>query len=214
MIDQNSTSNFISVQTFDAVYTDQQNDQTLILELRYKANRTSLLFTTFNNKQIYSNSIQDFVLKQSNCFSLSIPHNLTVLWDDILKEAQLIETYIPNHEDMSVNVKVSLFVEGNMYESTTCVSLTEAMLDLYDVIGSNVSWWMQTCFHCKYSNVAFLDPTDDRNELRCYRDVPEAFTEIQQKHKFASSAAFYAGDYNVSAFHRCAAWQHSSSLEE
>lgn len=71
------------------------------------------------------------------------------------------------------------------------------------------TWAIQICHECIYSRPAFRHPVSDRDELRCYRDVPkEIFDRILDKvEKHPPLEIEYSGHYFVSAFHMCAGWQ-------
>ena len=81
------------------------------------------------------------------------------------------------------------------------------MMELDDIIDDVAVWHLKTCHGCKFSRPAFLWPVSDRDELRCYRDAPDALAELRSQGKFASSEALHAGEYFVNAFHRCSAWE-------
>jgi hypothetical protein len=84
--------------------------------------------------------------------------------------------------------------------------LQDAIWELQEQTEKLASWWFRTCYHCRYSGQARSYALSDR-EYWCYRDVPEAYEEIRSRGKYASSAARFAGDYFVDAFHMCSAWQ-------
>lgn len=149
------------------------------------------------------------------CLSLSIPHTLYVLWNSVPKAAELVETFVPAPASPSfVNVKLSLVVDGNVYETEACDTLTDAIWELDEAIGEEIEWLLQTCYDCLYSRPAFLTPVSDRDHMRCYRDVPEAFAEVRRQGKNASAEALHSGHYFVNVFHTCAAWQPGKSSSD
>src|SRR3954447_8148860 len=96
---QRPSQNFVAVQAFDAIYEDMQGKQSILVELRFKADRSCLLFTRIRNEAVYSRSIEHFVLEQSGCVSLTFVRTLRVLWNDAFQNAQLVESYSPNQEN-------------------------------------------------------------------------------------------------------------------
>ncbi len=207
---QQASQNFVAAQAFEAAYEDTQGQQNIMLELRFKADESCLLFTIVRDEPVYASSIHDFVLKCRDCTQLSIGHNLFVLWNGISKPAQLVEHFIPNRGKPLVIIKTSLFIDGIVFESTDCDTLQDAIGELHDLTDAGISWQIKTCYHCKFCYLAFLGPQSDRDDYRCYRDAPEAFAEVQERgYKFASRASQIAGSYFVNAFHTCAAWEPS-----
>jgi hypothetical protein len=203
------TRNFVAVSAFEAIYRTEQDEQTLIWESRISPDRKATLFTRIGNKEIRVGSIHEFVLEDSRCISMTVPHKVRVVWNGSPTAAELLEVFIPAPSDKlaPVHIKVSLTIGDASYESVECDSLTEAVWELDEMIGPTVEWSLQTCFDCIFSWPAFLGPTSERDELRCYRDAPEAFEEIRAKSKFASQKAREAGHYFVNAFHTCAGWK-------
>lgn len=202
-----NTQRFISVHTYYARYRTQQSEQIILLETRTKSDRSRQIFTIINDEQVRATSIQALLLMRPDCKSLSISHEVSVVWDNSIKNATLIEIFSISQSLGQVSVSLVLEIDGISYSTSECVSFTEAVDELREITGHDKVWRLQTCFDCRFSRPAFLDPTDDREELRCYRDAPEAFEDVQARSKFASQEALSAGDYFVDAFHKCAGWQ-------
>ena len=200
---------FVAVSAFEAIYRTEQDEQTLIWESRTSPVGKTILFTRIDNNEIRAGSIHEFVFKDSQCISMTVPHMVHVVWNGFPVAAELLEVFVPARSDKlaPVHIKVSLIVGDASYETVECDSLQDAVLELGEMIGPTVRWSLQTCFHCIFSWPAFLGPTSERDELRCYRDAPEAFEEIRTKSKFASQEAREAGHYFVNAFHTCAGWK-------
>ena len=205
-----ATQNFVAAHAFEAMYQSTQGEQLILIETRTGLDASTLLFTMIDDQPVRASSIPDLILLRSDCISLSISHIVPILWNDVPSKGQLTEVFLPTPNGTRWSVKLNLAIGNATYEAPPCISLTEAMWELQTVTETaipNLTWSLQTCLECRYSYPAFLGPSSDRDELRCYRDAPEALTERQQKHKFASWEALTAGAYFVSAFHRCAAWQ-------
>lgn len=199
---------FVAVRAYEAVYETRESAQSVVIELRAKSDSTHLIFTIIDGTEVRASSIQSLVLKRIDCVSLTLIHQFSVLWNSTVKKAILKEAFIRDTDISSyVPVKLSLIIDGETYTTIErCDSFTEAMQELHERVGTEIQWRLQTCFDCEFCWSAFLYPTSDRDELRCYRDAPEAFKEIQTKRKFSSQDAIRAGHYFVHALHTCAAW--------
>src|SRR5689334_22186789 len=112
---QQALQNFVAVQALDAIYEDGQGKQNILVELRFKADRSCVLFTRIRNEAIYSRSIEHFVLEQSDCMNLTFMRTLRVLWEDTFQIAQLIESYLPNRGNSSVDVNLTFRVNDREY---------------------------------------------------------------------------------------------------
>ncbi|MCB9452532.1 MAG: hypothetical protein H6672_13935 [Anaerolineaceae bacterium] len=210
---------FVAVHVFEANYKTKDDEQSIPIETRTKSDGSMIVMTAINNQPIYTNSISSLIWILPNCVSLSIAHPLSLLGNGIIHKGILTEVFLPPEEDSPYrySIQIRLSTEGKTYETTPCDTLSDAILELGGVIENSQAkngWQLQTCYHCKYCYPAFYWPGSDRDTLRCYRDVGEAFAEIQEKGKRASFSAFAAGDYFVNAFHRCAAWQPYRSFHE
>jgi hypothetical protein len=200
--------NFVAASAFEAVYITEQGEQTLLVEVRRKPDGKMLLFTVVDGQQVREGSIQEFILTHQACKSLCIRHTVHVLWNSTPKTGELLEIFVPEQDvSRGISVRLRLTIASTAYETDACATLTEALMELDDVIGSETDWWLQICHDCYYSAPAFLFPVDDRDDLRCYRDAPDVVAEVRDKGKFASPEALYAGSYFVNAFHTCAAWR-------
>ena len=209
-----TTQNFVAAHFFEATYQSAHGDQLILIETRTRHDNSTLVFTMIDGQPVRASSIPDLVLSRSDCISLSISHVVPMLWNSAPLKGQLIEVFHPTPNGSHWSVTLKLTIDDVTYNTSPCISLTEAMFELQTLIEKSVpdlKWSLRTCLECKYSFPAFLGPSSDRDELKCYRDASEALTERQQKHKFASSEALNAGAYFVNAFHRCAAWQPSDS---
>jgi hypothetical protein len=207
-----SITHFVAVDNFEAVYRTTNGEQVLRWEMRTKHDWNRVFFTRVNNQDIQVRSLEAFVLLQPDCVALLIPHQVNVLWNNQSIVAELVEIFTPmrnKHESLAPKVWVNLKLTiGDLsYETVKCDSFSEAIWELNELVGLETIWWLQTCHHCKFSYSAFPGPTNDRNDLKCFRDEPKAFAEVQEKGKFASTEALNSGDYFVNVFHTCAAWQ-------
>ena len=198
---------FSSFNKFWAIHHTERGEQTLLWESRTTTDEKRTLYTILNGQEVHVNSINEFLLTHSKCLSLSIPHDVQVLWNGKSQSAKLTETFSLQSESISVVINLCLVIDNSRYETEECDTLTDAIWELEERIGGGIKWWMQTCYHCLYSRPAFLVPVSDRDEMRCYRDVPDAFEEVKRQGKFASISALQAGHYFVDAFHSCAAWR-------
>jgi hypothetical protein len=150
---------------------------------------------------------------------LSIPHTIHMLWNGEVKQAEVTEIFRPRPNvghSLFAALQLRLVIEGRKYETSLCNTLQDAVWELQEITEAKADWWLRTCYHCQYAGQARDYATSDR-EYWCYRDVPDAFAEIQAKGKYASREALYAGSYFVNAFHVCAAWrpiQTSSAVDE
>lgn len=207
--------NFIAAKVYEAVFKTQQAEEIITLELRTRSDRTTTLFTVIDNQETRAASIPSLLLIRPDCISLSIAHTLDVQWNDVRKKCTLTEIFLPEWDNRSfVPLKIALMVDDETYLTSVGISFTEVMSDLHDVIRPRINWRLVTCYDCKYSRPAFLGPTSDRDELRCFRDTPTAFRQIEQTAKFVSGELLHAGDYFVDAFHRCAAWPPTSQASD
>lgn len=213
MTEQNDKmAHFMAISNFEAIYCTTQHKQLLVWEMRTKYQWNIEFFTRINGRDVRVKSLQDFILSEPDAVSLAIPHRVNVLWNNKPEVAELLEIYtpmkVPHHPLMPkvwMNLKLTV---GNMsYETTECDHFTEAIWELSELIGSETKWVLQTCHSCNFSYPAFPGPVSDRDDLRCFRDEPEAFIQIQEKGKYASLEALNSGDYFVNVFHTCAAWQ-------
>jgi hypothetical protein len=208
--------NFMAASSFEATYRTDQGEQTLILEVRRTPDQGLLLFTVVDGQPVRVNSIHSFILTHPACRALSIPHTVGVLWNGTHKRAEFLEVYAPAPDPdptYRVSIEAALTIEGTTYKSEACATLSEAMAELRDAIGPETDWWLLTCYHCDFQQPAFRFLVDDRDEMRCYRDAPEAlFVEAKRRGKGASDEALYAGHYYVNAFHTCAAWRRRNPL--
>ena len=198
---------FASFNKFWATHRTQHGEQTLLWESRRTIDEKQILYTVFDKDEVRVSSINDFLFAYPKCLSLSIKHNVNVLWNGELKHATLSEIFSLQSEPLRCVLKLCLAIGDTRYETEYCDSLTDAIWDLDEIINDNVTWWLQTCYDCIYSRPAYLFPVSDRDEMRCYRDVPDAFEEVKNQGKFASNSALHAGHYFVDAFHSCAAWK-------
>lgn len=204
LIDQN----FVSVSVYNALYETEQGEQEIVLELRVKSDRSKQLFTIIDSQHIYSDSIQALLLARPNCKLISISHSIVLVWNEEKKNATLVEAFCKDKHTSKLCVILKMTCEGLTYETSECDTLSDAISELHELTGQSITWHLQTCYDCRLSDLAFLGPTDERDELRCYRDAPEALQEeVETKYKFASLEALNSGVYFVSAFHRCAAWK-------
>ncbi len=204
---------FVSVNVFHGIYSTQQSEQELLLELRKLPDGKMILFTMLEGQQVHANSIQDFVLSHPSCMSLSIRHAIHILWNDVLKSADIVEVYAPtNHPLYRVSVELQVRFEDIMHTSGMCDDLYEARRELDEAVGPAVLLWLKRCCDCVYSWPATLGPGwDPRDDLRCYRDAPvNLFQEVRQQGNGARREALFAGNYFVHAFHTCAAWHPQS----
>lgn len=199
---------FISFQVYDAIYLTDEGEEHILLEQRQRYDRSFLVYTQIQGREIRANSIHELVISQPDCLSITINHNVPIIWDTISRQVILQETFSPDPTQVTkIAINLKLIVDDVTYESTENDCVTEAWQELHEEIDPHINWHLKTCLSCNFTRPAFLFPTSDRDEHRCYRDVSEAFTEVQEKSKFASRKARYAGDYFVSAFHRCSAWE-------
>ena len=151
--------NFVAVSVCDAIYKTQQGDQSIILESRAKADRTETIFTIIGGQEVRAGSIQELVLKRSDCISLTIEHAISVVWNGVLKTAVLYEIFIHDKNNPAYPpVKIILSVDNTPYETSECDSFSEAMFDLHDVTRPIAEWRLVTCYDCKYSYPAFSGP--------------------------------------------------------
>lgn len=196
---------FSSFNKFWVIHHTEQGEQILLWESRTTAGEKRVLHTIFEGQVVRVNSLDEFLLANPECLSLSIPHDVKVLWNGESQFAKLTE--ILSLRADRVVMKLCLVIGGTTYLTEECDSLTDAIWELDKIIGEKTEWWLQACYHCIYSRPAFLFPVSDRDEMRCYRDVPEAFEEVKRLGKFAGISALQAGHYFVDAFHACAAWE-------
>ncbi len=208
-----SGRNFVGVSAVEAVYHAAQVSHRLLLELRRSADGTMRLFTEIGGQQIQARSIHEFILARSDCKSLAIPHRVRVLWQGVPRVADLLEVFIPRHDEAAnIHVQLRLDMEGSTYETEPCATLSDAVRELRERFPADTEWWLQTCHHCAYSSPFLLGPGwDDRDDLQCYRDAREALAEVRWMGKFAGYDTLHAGDYFVNAFHTCAAWRPSTA---
>jgi hypothetical protein len=183
--------------------------------MRKRAKGQWIVFTKVGGQLARYDSLQELVLKQPNCRALIISHTLNILWNDTVHKATLYEILSPSEKKSGlVTVKLRLEVNDKEYETEECDSLTEARRHLVE-ISSPVTFQLQICADCCHSWPAVTGPGwDDRDELACYRDAPDAEAELVEKGKFASDEAAGAGEFFVNAFHSCAAWQGMGRSEE
>ena len=181
---------FVSAQVHDAIYKTDNGDLSILLEMRQRVNGETEIYTWIHDEKVRAKSIPDLILSRSECLSLTINHDVPVIWGEDIERAILQETLTPNKQDPAhVLLSLKLMVDDIAYETSACVSLTEAIFELDEKVGNEVKWYLKICHSCKFSRPAFAWPVSDRHELRCYRDAPEAFAEIRNKGKFASRDA-------------------------
>jgi hypothetical protein len=218
-ISENPSKNFTAFSIYEATYRTEQGEDTILLEFRTMPNEQQVLFTVIDNKQIRADSIHELVYSLPSLVSLGIPHSVRLLWNGNIKLAKLIETFRPSQDieyPSFASLQLRLVVDNKTYETALCNTLQDAIWELQEMTEAEAAWWLRTCYHCQYSGQARDYALSDR-EFWCYRDVPDAFAEIQAKGKYASREARQAGRYFVNAFHACAAWRllaTGSSAEE
>lgn len=200
--------NFVIARSFEAIYRTRLGEHVLLWESRTPPSGNALFFTVLDGQEIRVGSIHEFIQQHPECISLSIHHTMHVLWNGVSKKAGLDEIYVPDRTGRAyAMIKLRLVIDSAEFETEECSTLADAALELEEIIGSGVEWCLQTCFECDYCSSAFPSPASDRDDLRCFRDDPEAFMEVKRKQKFASAEARFSGHYFVNAFHTCAAWR-------
>lgn len=206
---------FVSINLFETVSQTDNGSQILLWESRITSDGYRLLFTRIDGIDVRVNSIYDFMLQRPSYSPLEIRHSVSLLWNALSIQAVLVEILILDINDKlaPIHTKLRLETFDKIYATDDAISLTEAIWELHELVGEEADWSLQTCHECIYGWPAFRGPISDRDELRCFRDSPDAFAEREIKRKFASEAAFQAGDYFVNAFHTCAAWSRSSELK-
>jgi hypothetical protein len=204
-----SMTKFADFRVYTAAYQTEQGETTILLEFRTTANEEHLLFTMVGDQEIRAGSIHELVYTLPSLVSLSISHTVHMLWNGEVKQAELTEIFRPRPNvghSLFAALQLRLVIEGRNYETSLCNTLQDAVWELQEITEAEADWWLRTCYHCQYAGQARDYATSDR-EYWCYRDVPDAFAEIQAKGKYASREALYAGSYFVNAFHVCAAWR-------
>lgn len=203
-----NTATFVAATAFEATCRTERGVEHLLVESRMTADRQTTVFTKVGGRPIRAGSIYELIAQVPGCLSIANHHRVPVLWNGVQRKAELIEEFVTTADTSQlIQVVLRLTLDGVTYETEPCITLTDALLELGDVIGSHVTWRLQTCYHCLYSFAAYPGPSSDRDELRCYRDAPEAFEEIYHHGKFASQEALHAGAYAMNAFHTCVAWE-------
>jgi hypothetical protein len=203
------TAKFADFRVHTATYRTQQGETTILLEIRMMANEEHLLFTMVGDQEIRVGSIYELLHTLPSLVSLSIPHEVHLLWNGEIKQAELTEIFRPRPSvgyPLFAALQLRLAIEDRNYETSLCNTLQDAVWELQEITKAQADWWLRTCYHCQYAGQARDYATSDR-EYWCYRDVPDAFAEIQVKGKYASQEALFAGNYFVNAFHTCAAWR-------
>lgn len=212
ILQENNLTHFIATSNFEAKYYSKHGERVLLWEMRTRFPWGREFFARMDGRDIRVRSLQEFMLSESDSISMVVPHHVNILWNGTREVAELSEIFAPMDGPLNplmpkVWTNLRLTVGDMSYETTECDSFSEAIWELRELIGTKANWLLQTCCHCKFSYHAYHGPVNDRDDLRCFRDNPEAFAEIQKKGKFASIEALNSGDYFVNVFHSCAGWQ-------
>jgi hypothetical protein len=201
--------NFAAFHVYEAIYHTVEKVEQILLEVRSFANEETSLFTIINDQPVRVGSVHELVYSRPELISLSISHVVRLLWNDEMKKAEIVEIFShsqdPGHPQVA-SLQLRLNIEGKTYETTICDTLQDAIEELHEMTRAEAQWLLYACYSCRYSGYARDYSVSDR-EYWCYRDVPDAYEEIKSKGKYASSAARFAGNYFVDAFHMCSAWQ-------
>jgi hypothetical protein len=200
---------FADFHVCEATCRVDQREEVILLESRTTAWEEEFLFAVIDGKPFHVHSIHELVHTVPSLVSLSVQHDIRVLWNGVIKKAKLVETFRPkwsvDHPPIA-SVELTLVVDNNTYQTTPSDSFTEAYIELHELTPEELDWKVCTCYDCKYSGQA-RDYSNNDREYWCYRDVPDAFAEIQAKGKYASQQARFAGMYYAKTFHTCMAWQ-------
>jgi hypothetical protein len=200
--------NFVSAHVQDAVYKTEHEQQNILLEFRKFPSESELVFTIVNEQDFRVASIHELVYALPSLVSLSLSHSIRLFWNGASKNATLIELFMPSytHRPTSADLQLRLILEDESYQTTACDTLQDAIWELQEQTKLEAEWRLCTCFHCLYSGYARDYAVSDR-EYWCYRDVPEAVTEIQTNGKVVRNDTRWAGAYFMDAFHTCAFWR-------
>lgn len=179
------------------------------IETRINASGEELFFTKINQVEYIAGSIFELMRKIPSIKSIRIYRNVSALWKEDLTSIELIEAFRLSQaleEETSISYQLYVSIENEKYSTGICETLTDAIWELQEILSPISQFWLCTCFHCFFAH----HPLDYMNTDRlywCYRDVPEAMSEINAKGKAASPASWFAGTYYVNAFHTCAGWR-------
>ncbi len=200
--------NFVSSHVQEAVYRTEHEEQIVLLESRQSPTEEEILFTIINGQEFRASSIHELVYALPSLVSLSLSHSVRLLWNGFIKKAVLVEIFTPSHTQRPplADLQLRLIIDDKSFQTTACDTLQDAVWELHELIGDEVKWWLYTCYSCQYSGYARDYLVSDR-QYWCYRDVPEAVSEIQAIGRAHRLRARWSGAYFVDAFHTCAAWR-------
>lgn len=181
------------------------SDVHLTIETRYRADDHVEIFTVHDGIEYRCRELLDLTMQLPNLQELRVYHAVPIELLGRLASARFVEVYRPSPTDSYFvdTVKAILEVESNVWESTWCAMLMEAIEELH---SDAPEWRFQTCLTCGLAGY----PTDYLNsdrEFWCYRDVPGAFTESGSSGQYSRGTHRFEGIYFVPAFHRCASWR-------
>lgn len=208
---ENSTEpqgHFVLSRHYFASFMSDEGEEPIVIELRANSLDQFTIFSIVKGKVIRSQHLVDFVGSLPELKFLEIPHQVELLWNEKVLKADLIEVFrSPEQaeEPDSILFGLNLKIGDTTYSTTSCDTLQDAIVELQSMIGEEVSWFLRTCYDCYYSGHARFYATSDR-EYWCYRDV-SGFSEWRSQWKHADTSMRFSGDFYISAFHTCAAWQ-------
>jgi hypothetical protein len=208
---------FMSASSFRAVLRSDDGDESILVEMRKRVDGRWKVFTVVASEIVRASSLQELLLTRPDCYELVIPHEIEVSLNGETKHAQLYEIYARTLQEQvmgRVSIRLRLYIEGSVFETGFNDVLQDALEEIRELIGNGNQLWLRTCHDCRHVWATVNGGGwDERDELSCYRDAPEAGAEVRKKGKFASKKAIGAGEYYVSAFHSCAAWEPSKTLD-
>jgi len=200
--------NFVSTRVHEAVYKTEHEEQTILLEFRQFLSENELVYTIVKEREFRVTSMHELVYALPSLVSLSLSHSIRLFWNGVIKKATLIEVFMPSRTQQPplANLQVKLILDDKSFQTTSCNTLQDAIWELQELTNTEAEWRLCTCYHCQYSGYARDYANSDR-EYWCYRDVPDAVTEIQTSGKVIRHETRWAGAYFMDAFHTCAFWR-------
>ncbi len=177
---------FVSTRVLEALCKTQKGEQALLIEVRQSADEKETYFTVADGQEVRAPSIHHLVQLLPDLVSLTLPHAVSLLWNGTVKNATLIEILRRSSAQPYplADVTVRLSIEGELFETTPCDALQDAIWELHEL--SDSQWRLRTCYHCILAGLA-RDYLNTDRWYWCYRDVPDAIEEILTKGRPESS---------------------------
>jgi hypothetical protein len=197
---------------FRACYVDDATcvraghaDVPLTIETRYRTDDSVELFTVHEGIEHRSTDLLGLAIQLLEVQELHVSHVAPIELLGRVVNARFTEVYRPSPTEnyFEDTVKAILEVDADVWQSTWCASLMEA---IYELHADAPEWRFRTCLSCGLAGYASDYLNTDR-EFWCYRDAPDAIAESGRSGQYSRGTHRFKGIYFVRAFHRCAAWR-------